>query len=331
MQELVTVIIPVYNTERMLERAAESALTQSYANIEIIIVDDGSTDRSGEIADRLAGEHANIRVYHTEEKGVSAARNLGLSQAKGAFLTFLDADDALDEYLVEKLVAVHNRTGADICGCMFSGQDSRKKADGSTHTQTGREIIEKSILRDHDTRVWSKLFTRESIGDHRFDEELTIGEDTLFFLSLIDRKTTYTLLDDRLYLYTVNPEGAMEKPFVPSYMDQLRCWEKVRADITKRFPHLLEDNRTAAMLAAVQVISAVLTASKIARLPRAQQDEYRDYFEQCRDSAAHYRATREVERHLPISYRGKAFLLTGWPAAFCCFYTMLHGRKRHST
>ncbi|SEA27284.1 heptose III glucuronosyltransferase [Lachnospiraceae bacterium NK3A20] len=331
MQELVTVIIPVYNTERMLERAAESALTQSYANIEIIIVDDGSTDRSGEIADRLAEEHANIRVYHTEEKGVSAARNLGLSQAKGAFLTFLDADDALDEYLVEKLVAVHHRTGADICGCMFSGQNSRKKADGGTHTQTGREIIEKSILRDHDTRVWSKLFTRESIGDHRFDEELTIGEDTLFFLSLIDRKTTYTLLDDRLYLYTVNPEGAMEKPFVPSYMDQLRCWEKVRADITERFPHLLEDNRTAAMLAAVQVISAVLTASKIARLPRAQQDEYRDYFEQCRDSAAHYRATREVERHLPVSYRGKAFLLTGWPAAFCCFYTMLRGRKRHST
>lgn len=274
MDKKVSIIIPVCNGERFLARAVESAIAQTYDNIEILIIDDGSTDSSGEIADELAEKYDCIRVWHTPDRGVSAARNTGLENAGGDLITFLDADDALDEFLVENLVSLMEKTRADICGCMFSGVKDGKEETGQIHVTEGEKIISDCIL-NHDTRVWSKLFSRKAVEGVRFSEGLTIGEDMLFFLDCVRKDTVYAGIDKRLYLYTVNPRGAMEKPFAPSYMDQIRCWEMARARIEERFPDLWKQKDVRSGASAILAVSSLLAASKIAVLDSGTRKKFR--------------------------------------------------------
>lgn len=330
-EALVSIIIPVYNSERTLERAVRSALDQSWTSKEILIADDGSDDGSGALAEQLAAADDRIRVLHLQKvMGVSAARNAGLRAAEGSFVTFLDADDAMDPRMLEELMVLHGASGADLCGCTFQScrpdmqpEDGRSAAERKTTLYTGSGIVRQCFLAQHDTRVWSKLFTRRILEGHFFDESLTIGEDSLFVLSLLRPDTVYALMEEPLYLYTVNPEGAMERPFVPAYMDQLRCWEKVEALLRQNFPDLLKEPESAARFSALQVVSAVLTASKIERLPEPARSEYELYFAECRQTAGRAGRTRGTRAFLPKDYRLKAFLLTKLPGLYRRLYRNL--------
>ena len=111
---LVSVIVPVYNCERYLRRCIESIINQSYKNIEIILIDDGSTDNSGEICNAYALSDNRIRVIHTENSGPSAARNIGIKNSKGEFIFFVDADDFIKNNAINLLVEHYHRTKADI-------------------------------------------------------------------------------------------------------------------------------------------------------------------------------------------------------------------------
>ena len=111
---LISVIIPVYNVEQYLEECVNSVLLQTYKNIEIILVDDGSTDSSGNMCDYFAGNNKNIRVIHQKNGGLSAARNTGLSSAKGEYVYFLDSDDYIDKSAIEKLYLIAEKDSSDI-------------------------------------------------------------------------------------------------------------------------------------------------------------------------------------------------------------------------
>lgn len=388
---VISVIIPVHNAEKTLDAAVGSILCQTVRRslpLEVILVDDGSDDASSRLCDALAqkggetgalkGEHPELRcvsmqVIHMRDEGVSEARNRGLAAAKGSFVTFLDADDAMEPGMLECLYALHERTGAGICGCGFlavtpeeaaeyektaeydKAVEYKKTADANGMCQadrepvgekktgqaktgreeqaprkaeyggkpqifTGTDIVKDAILL-RDTRVWSKLFTREAIGDRRFRKGLTIGEDMLFVVSLIEENTRYARVnEEKLYRYTVNPKGAMERPFTPSYMDQIRCWEEAETVLKKNLPKVLKDPEAAARLGTLQMVSDVLTASKIAKLPSGEREQYESEFQLCREKLSLHRKVPGAFSGLSWDYRIKAVLLQRLPGIYRRLY-----------
>lgn len=123
-KKLLSVILPVYNREQSLKRAAEAVLSQSYEPIELIIVDDGSTDGTAELCRRLSEDHADVTALRKENGGPSSARNLGLKAAKGEYIAFMDSDDGLDPHMYEKLIRSIEGSGADIAICGFDSVDT---------------------------------------------------------------------------------------------------------------------------------------------------------------------------------------------------------------
>ena len=141
MSELVSVIIPVYNVKPYLARCLSSIVGQSCRNLEILVIDDGSTDGSSEICDRFAAEDDRIRVFHTENRGLSAARNLGLEHSKGACIVFVDSDDYLEEGAVPKILSWIDSTDADVAFLL-----SRKVYPDGTSEPLGENLEQLTLL-----------------------------------------------------------------------------------------------------------------------------------------------------------------------------------------
>ena len=129
----VSIIVPVYNTERFLNRCIDSVLAQTYSDWELLLVDDGSTDSSGSICDEYATQDSRIRVFHKENGGVSSARNLGLDYARGEWITFVDSDDYIAPDMIEKLYETQKRNNADITVCGYRWVDKEGKNLKSFH------------------------------------------------------------------------------------------------------------------------------------------------------------------------------------------------------
>ena len=120
MSKLVSIVVPVYNVEKYLERCVDSLINQTYKNIEIILVDDGATDNSGELCDKLLFKDSRIKVFHKLNGGLSDARNYGINQATGEYLLFVDSDDWVENEIVEKLYNSIEQNSADISVCGFN-------------------------------------------------------------------------------------------------------------------------------------------------------------------------------------------------------------------
>lgn len=317
MEPNISVIIPCKNAEGTIQRALRSCLAQTYPDLEILVIDDGSTDGTRKRAEALARADPRIRVLSCEGKGVSDARNTGLSAMRGEYVTFLDADDAMDPELVETLYHLQQKTGAGITGCTFT-MTGERTGTGKTEIFTGKDICLEALQRN-DTRIWSKLITRETVGERRFAGGLTIGEDMLFFFSLVLAGTRYALVDSPLYLYTVNPEGAMEKPFTPSFMDQLTCWDMAEKTVEENMPGAFSGEIRGRLLAK-KVVSGTLTAMKIAKLPSDEARHYSAEFERCRDYVRKNR-TKEALSFLPRDYKVKSSLLLSMPSLYRKLYS----------
>lgn len=308
---LVSVIIPAYNAEHTLERAVKSAASQTYENLEILIVNDGSADGTLALAERLAERDPRIRVLDRKNGGVSRARNEGLGAARGELITFLDADDWLEPTMVGRLAALREEEQADFAGCGFTGGRAPGSGSGKITLRVGADIVREGILQ-HDTRVWSKLFTRRCLENAAFPEGLTIGEDMLFLLDAVGENTRYAALDLALYGYEENPEGAMEKPFVPSYFDQVTCWDLAEKRIGEKFPALLDEEDTRGRLAAIQAVSAMLTAGKLALLPKRERGRYRSRIQELSAYVKERWREKAMRAFLPQGYGVKIrlFLLS---------------------
>ena len=141
---LISVIVPVYNVEPYLRQCIDSILGQTYKDLQVLLIDDGSPDGSGDICDEYAQKDHRIEVFHTENRGLSAARNLGISEAKGDMISFIDPDDWIEYRLFEVLYTVLERTGADISACSFAEENS-----ASTRLQCLEDRIYEGKERKH--------------------------------------------------------------------------------------------------------------------------------------------------------------------------------------
>ena len=169
----VSIVVPVYNVSRYLPQCLESVLSQTYQNIEVLIVDDGSTDGSGSICDRFAERDPRIRVIHTDNRGLSAARNLGLESISGAFISFIDSDDWIEPNTVETLVKAALQTKADVVtmkACMeYVGKTSYPRVvKKRSHVYRGGDILAAYAEGLLGNAAWNKLYRAECFRDLRF-------------------------------------------------------------------------------------------------------------------------------------------------------------------
>lgn len=200
-----SVIIPVYEAEASVGRCVDSWLAQTGKDLEVILVDDGSTDGSGEICDAYARQDRRVRVIHQKNAGVSAARNAGIEAAGGEFLLFTDSDDYVEKDYLEKMGRCQRSTGADLVLCgfhhLYDGADILKiprctdAFELSGHAEDFLHLYEKSFL----NMPWNKLYKRSLAG--RFDTSLSLGEDLLFNLDYLRRCRKIAVLAKPLCCY----------------------------------------------------------------------------------------------------------------------------------
>lgn len=221
-KDKVSIIIPIYNTAKYLKPCLNSVINQSYHNLEIILVDDGSTDNSGKIADEFAKKDHRIKVVHQKNQGQSAARNHGLKLATGRFISFIDSDDKVDPDFISKLLAPYenNNTCVTVCGRHYEmlHQNYRKTVYISyirpkkTHESKKAYIL---YLLTIDGRMYSaidKLFKAEIAKQLRFNESINFSEDTNYVLDYLKKsKGTIQFVREPLYIYNYGTETSTIK------------------------------------------------------------------------------------------------------------------------
>ena len=213
---MISVIVPVYKAEKYLHRCVDSILAQSYTDFELLLIDDGSPDNSGAICDEYAAKDSRVRVFHKENGGVSSARNLGLNNAKGGYITFCDADDYVnEEWLVAYRDAIADSVDLAIQGYyIIDGNITKKKelslCQGCT-VDDKRELITSLMCQGVYGYLWVKLFRRQIIEDNciRFDTNSTFREDAQFFSKFLEFGDTFICLDKEAYYYIL-PNSAKE-------------------------------------------------------------------------------------------------------------------------
>ena len=212
---MISVIVPVYNVEAWLPRCLDSIVCQSLADMEILLIDDGSTDSSGEICDEYASRDQRIRVFHKENGGVSSARNVGLREARGDSVCFIDADDCLHPRYLEILYGAFVSEEADIVIC----NSERTKEYPSEYVAVEDVLPARQIsyadfanytICKYDC-VWAKMYKADIVRHHLFDESIVFAEDALFNFSLIYSNESLNIckVDLPLYIYLDRTDSAV--------------------------------------------------------------------------------------------------------------------------
>lgn len=210
----ISVIVPCYNAQRYLNVCLESLRAQKDPEIEMILIDDGSTDATGEMLDAFEAAEPRARVIHIPNGGVSAARNRGLAMARGRYIAFMDADDALEEDSLSLLYQQAIETDAQIVSANHTLFDMEKSArvrvEVEPVTQQPMEIA-REIIHMHRiyNNLWNKLYDRALFDGLRLDESVRIGEDALMNLQLFLRARKVAHLDAYTYVYRVHSQSAM--------------------------------------------------------------------------------------------------------------------------
>lgn len=201
---MISIIVPVYKAEKYIRECAESVISQSYTDWELILVDDGSPDESGRICDELSMEDQRIRVVHKSNGGAASARNVGLELAKGDFISFLDSDDMLTHDSLAVLLEWHKRTTVDIvCGRLDVYYKTHPFKAEKVNYYNAEESISAMFLRETDFSQCAKLYKREIIGDIRFPEGRT-NEDAVFLFRIYQRCAKILYISNIVYSFRIN-------------------------------------------------------------------------------------------------------------------------------
>lgn len=239
---LVSIILPVYNAKQTLSHCLESILLQAYPSFEVIVVDDGSTDGSGELCDRYAMQDIRVRVYHQPNSGVSRARNKGLDEAKGEYVTFVDADDYISHSFLLKLIEAGMDYDLVVGGytCVEGKNQNPVYLDsGMFKDKFSLSVYLSKYLDSLSLRTpWSKLFNLKLINSLslRFDERLYFGEDTHFVYRFLMAANSIRSIGSADYFYRYSVDWS--RRYVKSIQNQLLSFQanwRLVEELSKRY------------------------------------------------------------------------------------------------
>ncbi len=233
MQSLVSVIVPVYNTEKYLQKCIDSIVNQSYRNIEVILIDDGSTDNSASICDKFAENDNRVIVFHKDNEGLSVARNFGIDRATGEYILFVDSDDYIDAMMIEKL---HNKIvldNADISICSFNYIDENGKildlkAEDKVVLDrlfTSKEAYD-GLCSDNKTSYivsWNKLYKKKLFDTIRFPRWKQ-HEDLMVAHLIYEKCDRITTVNEPLYYYLQRDSSIMGQKFNIKFLDMAEAY-----------------------------------------------------------------------------------------------------------
>ena len=212
MKELVSIIVPIFNKENTIIRCVDSIINQTYSNIEILLIDDGSTDSTPIIYKTLEEKDSRIRVFRQPNSGPGSARNLGIDKSNGEYLVFVDADDYLNNQMIEGLYQCAKCNSVDLVICGYCSINGEGKVISKTFEETGRcdesrllKILAKWNINPLVGAPWNKLYKRSVIIDNhiRFPIHQTWAEDLQYNLYVYRNKPNIYILDSCLYYYTI--------------------------------------------------------------------------------------------------------------------------------
>ncbi|WP_052343510.1 glycosyltransferase family 2 protein [Bacillus massiliigorillae] len=237
MKYKISVIIPVYNVAMYLSKCIDSVINQTYKNLEIVLVEDGSSDDSGEICDYYALQDSRIKVIHKDNGGLSDARNIGLDLATGDYISFIDSDDYIHQTFYDVLVNLITINNADIAQCDFL----KIYEDNNCHNiwgskQNNENSCEITILNNiaalnnlyhqncvSNVVVWNKIYKRNLFSDIRFPKG-KIHEDEFTTYKLLYKSTKVVITSNRLYYYLQRPNSIMGREFNTKRLDVLEAY-----------------------------------------------------------------------------------------------------------
>lgn len=213
MNKLVSIIVPIYNSERYIERTIVSILNQSYKNIELLLINDGSTDDTINILNSYAKKDSRIVLINKENEGVSATRNIGLNKCKGELITFVDADDYIEKTMIEELVILLETYNADIscCGILLERPDLSIPIHGTEvlmNLSNNEALLELISGKNMEPSACAKLFKRGIIRNIKFEENIKYNEDYLFDLYAFKEAKSVIFLDKPLYHYNLHANSS---------------------------------------------------------------------------------------------------------------------------
>lgn len=223
----VSVIIPVYNTEKYLNACVDSILLQADVSLEIILVDDGSTDASPIICDDYAQKHENIHVLHIQNSGPATAKNEGLKLAKGNYIALTDSDDRMEPLMLHKMVSAGYEYDADIVCCNYKqideqGNVSHLNSTNQQYVLNHEEGLIHFFSKDKIySQCWTKLYKRQMLTDNHIENDpgLRTDEDFIFNIRAFIHAKTTVIVDEPLYEYT-HREGSLAHAYFKSHINQ---------------------------------------------------------------------------------------------------------------
>ena len=238
MDELISVIVPVYNVEKYLRECIDSIIRQTYKNIEIILIDDGSKDSSGQICDEYTKKDKRIKVIHQENRGVSSSRNLGIKKSNGKWITFVDSDDWLEDNFIEVLFNIAKRENADISISGYNRVQNSKieKINISTEIQeyNSYEYLIKTLNPQTGLGFCHmRLIRKAVINNIQFDENLPVAEDALFNMQISTKINKAIHSNKNLYNYRNNSESVVKKyneKYAQKYLEAMEAIKKYLED-----------------------------------------------------------------------------------------------------
>ena len=240
---LVSIVIPIYNVEKYLKKCINAVINQTYSNIEIILVDDGSPDSCGYICDDFAAKDSRIKVIHKENGGLSDARNAGINIAKGQYITFIDSDDFVSNDYVEYLLNVlkENNTKISTCGHYICFDKKKIEKTSLESKKISRENAMIDILYDNEIDIcsWGKLYDISLFKKTRFPKG-KIFEDTATTYKLFDMCDYIAIGKESKYYYIMRNDSITTKKFNINKMDLIEMTEEMCAFLKKKYPSMIK-------------------------------------------------------------------------------------------
>lgn len=238
-KELISVVIPIFNVEKNLDDCIKSVINQTYKDIEIILVDDGSKDNSGKICDKYAIRDKRIKVIHKKNEGVAIARNMGVKEANGKYITFIDADDYVEEDYIKILYELCKDTDISIVGTI--DEDTNKKEISRSKIMkkkiTGKEAIKQMLFtnRFFGWTCWTKMYKLDIIKNVRFKERVKIAEDVQFMYDILKQANIVNVDTSYwLYHYVLNRKGsATEVKFNDDRKIEMQIYKNMKEDMER--------------------------------------------------------------------------------------------------
>ncbi|MBQ3105301.1 MAG: glycosyltransferase family 2 protein [Lachnospiraceae bacterium] len=333
---MISIVVPVYNSQSYISTCIESILSQTYADWELLLINNGSADNSLELCRSYADKDARIRIFHQEKnEGVSVARNLGIREAVGEWITFIDADDWVAADYLETLLGMQEkqRVSVAVCGYKKVYEKDRSAAAGvlenksmAPEADTGRELWtlwdRKRFIAEHmlagNVHCWGILFETAWLRERSilFPEGITIGEDLIFLTEAALAAAHVAVTEYTGYGYYINPAGAMNRAFTPAFMDQIICWQKAGEKILALYPEFRET------MESICLVSVMLVVGKLAQADPKTTEKYEECLRVCKEEVRRLAEKPGVRKRLPSGYGMKVALFRYAPG----LYLRLYGR-----